>query len=717
MSHSLNNLEIRQLLAKWSNGTLLPEDGEKLSHAIETNREARMLYLEYVSVESELLATHAGSSLNKIHKLLEEQLELDQSSDLAFLEQFDDQLSPISSGTIPVGPAKPQPATSQSDTPQPATSRLAQSQVYEEMLDDRMWRSRFTSFTKFSWRDSGAWLLAASVAALATIVGLSQLSSDKSSDARHLAQHESLANEIPNAELLNNQLHESLPAANANKANAEQVIARVTASRNCRWANPSMAIGYGAELVAGQQLHLAAGLAEITFSDGAQVILEGPAKLNLSANRESVLLSGRLAATMPPGFEVIPVRTTRMGVSGSRSLEGLGSEGLGNKGAGLHIGLSADSDGGEEVHVFHGKVQAFLMGDMSDERSLRVDLVSREAAQIKPASTTVAKIFANRDLFVQSISSTGGPQDGLYAYEGFDYPQGPLSGQNGGFGWAGAWADIEAACPPGQLATNIAMEGNLNFGKMRAIGGHASQIKQQNRIRRALSTSLGGVFDSASLVENQDGQRLVGANGKTIYLSFLQQVSQTDDGFYGVELHRGDGNSNRVFCMGNGVDGAGYGVTSNFNAYGKLNYQRLGRETTDVNFIVVKIEFGPFNSDQVTVYRNPDSLLVEDVSLRDAVLQGNFAFDRISFGNFDGTKEHGIDEIRIGTTYRAVTGLRDRGDERLTPSFALKRQQYPARQVEYKDPLLLAAQSMRMDQFNVIKYDQLMKATRFASNE
>ena len=51
-------------------------------------------------------------------------------------------------------------------------------------------------------------------------------------------------------------------------------------------------------------------------------------------------------------------------------------------------------------------------------------------------------------------------------------------------------------------------------------------------------------------------------------------------------------------------------------------------------------------------------------------LLGNFAFDRISLGNFDNTKEHEVDELRVGTTYRAVTGRRDRGAEMLAPHFA-----------------------------------------------
>ena len=90
---------------------------------------------------------------------------------------------------------------------------------------------------------------------------------------------------------------------------------------------------------------------------------------------------------------------------------------------------------------------------------------------------------------------------------------------------------------------------------MSPISNRAVQSGQQNRVRRSLSTSIGGVFDAAGLVENQDGTRLIGRDGTTVYLSFLQRVDKLDDVFYGVELHRNDGNSNRVLCIGNGAEG------------------------------------------------------------------------------------------------------------------------------------------------------------------
>jgi hypothetical protein len=107
----------------------------------------------------------------------------------------------------------------------------------------------------------------------------------------------------------------------------------------------------------------------------------------------------------------------------------------------------------------------------------------------------------------------------------------------------------------------------------------------------------------------------------------------TSDGFYGLELHRGDGNASRVLSIGGGAEGTGYGATSNVNAYGLGSYPPLGNESTEVNFLVVKFSFGVDNGDAVEIFRNPASLRDEQACSIDAVLKGNFAFDRISLGN------------------------------------------------------------------------------------
>jgi hypothetical protein len=429
-------------------------------------------------------------------------------------------------------------------------------------------------------------------------------------------------------------------------------VAKITATRNCLWQESAKGIGFGSRLHTGQRLELSAGLVEITFDDGAAVVLEGPATFDVRDRGEARLHEGRLAAVVPERAQGFQVATSRVNIID------LGTE----------FGLMADADGATEVHVFNGLVKAQLL-DESGKHLRTVELNTAEAARIQPAVAQVARIPARDDEFVRSLSIAPGPHDGLYAYDGFDYPAGPLANQNGGFGWAGAWFNAEAEAGADRDSNGV-KPASLEYDGIVPMGNRAVQTAHQNRIRRSLSTSIGGVFDAAGLVENVNGVRLIGRDGTKVYLSFVQRVNKLGDVFYGVELHNNEGNANRVLCIGHGAENTGYGVTSNTNVYGERNYPRLGAENTDVNFFVVRMTFGQDSRDRVEVFRNPESLIDENACILDAELVGNFAFDRISLGNFHGTKVHEVDEIRVGTTFRAVTGRRGRGPDRLMPRVA-----------------------------------------------
>ena len=422
-----------------------------------------------------------------------------------------------------------------------------------------------------------------------------------------------------------------------------KVVARITSTYNCLWENgkshkEKSEVGYGTGLVAGQHLQLREGLVEITFLDGATVLMEGPTSFAVDASDRVALEAGRLAAVVPQHARGFRVHT----------------QGLDVFDVGTEYGVLAQESGAAEIHAFNGLVKADVL-DAEGHAWRRLELNASEAARVSPVSTTILEFPADEGKFIRNMFPSAGPHDGLLAYESFDYPSGPLSAQNGGFGWAGPWFNIAAEQEAGPDSNGVAT-GSLTMPGIIPLGNRAVQSAHANRIRRSLATSVGGVFESAGLVENQDGVRLVGRDGNTIYLSFTQRISETDDGFYGLELHRGDGNGNRVLCVGNGAEGTGYGATSNVNIYGKQNFPTLGVENRNTNFFVVKFTFGVDNRDCVEIYRNPESLRDEQDCRIDAVLKGNFAFDRISLGNFDGTKVHEVDEIRLGTHFLAVTG-------------------------------------------------------------
>ncbi|MEO0530412.1 MAG: hypothetical protein AAF266_07505 [Planctomycetota bacterium] len=445
---------------------------------------------------------------------------------------------------------------------------------------------------------------------------------------------------------------ESLLADQDDDAAIVEPVARVAATRNCRWSGGTVDLGFGAEVAGGQLLELETGLAELTFADGARLVLEGPAAFKIPNSSTVELYSGRVAAAIPEEAAGFSVRTNNLVVSE----------------AGAQYGIYAGKNGADEVHVFEGAVEAKAI-DRRGRVTGAVTLASLEGARLRSKNQRFAVISADDEGFVRSLDTRTGPGEGLLAFDNFAYPTGPVAWQNGGFGWAGPWADLEAAArDAGKPApSNGVVRGSIATPDVVALGNRFVQSGNSNRVRRTLSTSIGGVFDAAGLVENVDGLRLIGRDGSSIYVSFLQRVSKTNDIFYGVELHRGDGNFNRVLCVGNGVDDHGYGITSTFWKNGRSSYASLGEENTDVNLIVLRIDFGEGDDDLATVFRNPSSLTDEESCEPTATLRGMFAFDRVSLSNFEGDKIHEVDEVRIGTSFRAVTG------RRATPSVGIAR--------------------------------------------
>ena len=100
-----------------------------------------------------------------------------------------------------------------------------------------------------------------------------------------------------------------VPAVRLARASDAQAkgVAELTATVDCIWANEA-AVDEQASLVAGQSLRLMEGLAEVTFSCGAKVILQGPARLEIISEKTAILHSGRLTADVPDsliGFKVL----------------------------------------------------------------------------------------------------------------------------------------------------------------------------------------------------------------------------------------------------------------------------------------------------------------------------------------------------------------------------------------------------------------------------
>ncbi|MEO5915367.1 MAG: immunoglobulin domain-containing protein [Luteolibacter sp.] len=234
---------------------------------------------------------------------------------------------------------------------------------------------------------------------------------------------------------------------------------------------------------------------------------------------------------------------------------------------------------------------------------------------------------------------------GLLAYEGFDYAAGTgnLPGKTGGFGWASAWAAVSGG------GGNV-IDGNLAAGTNAPNGydavslGNSSLTTNGRREGRYLDTTPGGRLGGAGYV---DGSGNIGADGKTIYLSFLQQPNGTSS-FYELELHRGDlGDPGRIGGVGNDVASADVRLRTGGTQ------TLIGPGSTAVNFYVVRIDFKAGNDD-VYVYQNPLSSTEPGVATLTKLATSDMSFNGMSFAAFNNGRTVKHDEIRLGQSWSDV---------------------------------------------------------------
>ena len=85
--------------------------------------------------------------------------------------------------------------------------------------------------------------------------------------------------------------------------------AKLTATVDCLWEKGSTVTEKGTYLNPGSMLKLAGGLAEISFSSGAKVIVQGPAILEIGSSKTAILHSGKVTADVPDDLEGFKILT------------------------------------------------------------------------------------------------------------------------------------------------------------------------------------------------------------------------------------------------------------------------------------------------------------------------------------------------------------------------------------------------------------------------
>ena len=242
---------------------------------------------------------------------------------------------------------------------------------------------------------------------------------------------------------------------------------------------------------------------------------------------------------------------------------------------------------------------------------------------------------------------------GLLAYEGFNYGQSgsDIGGANGGFGWAGAWVNVAGGSSQ-SYSNSLTAGTNAPAGyDALSVNGYLS-ITNASRKGRYLDCSTTGPFAQHGYL---DGNGNIGADGTTLYLSFLQQPNALVQ-FYEFELKRGDlGDDGRIGGIGNDTSDSDVHLRVETPAGGASTMYDLGPGGTGVNFYVLRIDYHTGN-DTVTVYRNPTSPTEPATPTLTVSNIADLSFDAISFGAYLNNVTVSHDEVRMGMTWADVVG-------------------------------------------------------------
>ncbi len=163
-------------------------------------------------------------------------------------------------------------------------------------------------------------------------------------------------------------------------------IARLTKSVDCRWSgerHPQVA-----ETLAAGEWRLVSGTAELTFSNGVVVLVEGPTRLDLQSPQRTYLHAGKISARVPPQAIGYTVATP------TATITDLGTE----------FGVDTSESGVTDVHVFSGKVSLESAAQVSStaEAATRILLSANQSKRVEING-------AQQALTIQDVPSIASP--------------------------------------------------------------------------------------------------------------------------------------------------------------------------------------------------------------------------------------------------------------------------------------------------------------------
>jgi len=238
----------------------------------------------------------------------------------------------------------------------------------------------------------------------------------------------------------------------------------------------------------------------------------------------------------------------------------------------------------------------------------------------------------------------------LLAYEPFNGNAGIIDQASGGFGWSSAWQvqNNDSATPGYSTATDSPLVyPGLSQSAAYAVGGSAYLSAG-----RSLDISAAGAFS------HYLNAGLIGAPNITLWVSVLLRKDSNTDDQLSVTLHP----NGVAWWTANGQVSFGYfGSASNSggNRYWSLSVDGTVFPTSvplvvgEAALLVLELDFG--STADVSFFVNPMPGAVSPGAPGAQTRANNIAFRSLAYYGGDSPSKSSIDEIRLATTYDAVT--------------------------------------------------------------
>jgi hypothetical protein len=235
----------------------------------------------------------------------------------------------------------------------------------------------------------------------------------------------------------------------------------------------------------------------------------------------------------------------------------------------------------------------------------------------------------------EDVAFKAGLSTSLIAYEPFAYATGSLNYQNGGTGWANAWAyntnSLIAVSSPGLQDPTSSM--TVNGGTAQLNLSHYGTVDQS----RDLSTTIG-------------------AAGTTAWMSFLVKPGGLNTADY-AGLKFGNASVQRAFA---GYTEGGYFALEEAGGAGTVRVSGIQPAAGQSALLVVRMDFTSA-ADTLTLYVNPTPGLASPDSTFTASKSdlnlGSFTSIWLSGGRELTGNDAQLDELRVGSTYLDVAPM------------------------------------------------------------